>query len=476
MSGAEGSTSRLTGLDAAFLALENRYSQMHTLKFGIFESCTPGEPLDADAIWGLLKRRLHAVPCYAQKLMCVPFGLHHPLLVNATDLDIADNVHIVAVPEPGGRRERDAVIANICGGTLDRRRPLWELWILEGLQGGRVGCLMKLHHTLADGRIAGNQLHAFASAPDADLAVDDNAPTKTVLIRDALIDRARDAAKLPRLIRDAARTMRATRAIRKQAPVQVPGLTSCPSTMFDQQVSQERTWGTASVPLSALASVAKHHKVSINDVLLTMVGSAARQYLIDHDTLPKRSLTAELPVDTSSEEDAGALQGNRWAMLTTTLATDQPDIVQRLHAIRASMSVAKEIRKARGDLMQRWAQYINFPLLQKLVTGVVESRLASMGLFPAIGASNVKGPDPAPVVGELRLCDFYSVGPLNHNGLNVTAWSYAGRFNISLLTGRNLIPDASMFLGPMLDALHELSDRAGINWRANEETIQRMSS
>jgi hypothetical protein len=115
-------------------------------------------------------------------------------------------------------------------------------------------------------------------------------------------------------------------------------------------------------------------------------------------------------------------------------------------------------------------------MLQKAITAVAGSRMASAGLFPAIGASNVKGPDSAPVVGALRVCDFYSVGPLNHNGLNVTAWSYAGQFNISLLSGRNLIPDASKFLTPMLDALHELCDRAGIDRRAIEAPIQRMTS
>jgi diacylglycerol O-acyltransferase / wax synthase len=475
MSGNRGSGSRLTGLDTAFLAMENRYSQMHTLKFGIFESCIPGKSLTADAIWVLLRTHLHAVPCYTQKLMFVPFGLHHPLLVNAVDFDISNQVHVVTVPEPGGRRERDAVIADICGGTLDRGRPLWELWILEGLQGGRVGCLMKLHHTLADGRVAGNQLQAFAAASEADLLVADNAPTRTALIRDALIDRARDTAKLPGLIRDTYRAMRVTRRIRRDSQAQVPGLTSCPSTLFDQRVGQTRTWGTVSVPLSVLSSVAKHYKVSINDVFLTMFGSAARRYLIDHGTLPRKSLTAGLPVDTSSEADAGALQGNRWAMLMTTLATDEPDIVKRLYAIRGSMNVGKQLRKARGDLMERWAQYINLPLVQKAITAVAGSRLASAGLFPAIGASNVKGPDSAPVVGELRVCDFYSVGPLNHNGINVTAWSYAGQFNISLLSGRNLIPDASMFLGPMIDALHELAASAGIDWQA-DASVQRMTS
>jgi diacylglycerol O-acyltransferase len=395
----------------------------------------------------VLRRRLHAVPCYTQKLMWVPFGLHHPLLVNATDFNIDDHVHVVTVPEPGGRRERDTVIADICGGGLDRRRPLWELWVLEGLEGGRVGCLLKLHHTLDDGRVAGNQLLAFANSGDADLVIDDNAPTLPRLIGDALMDRVRDAAKLPALIRDTVRTMRATRAIRAQAATKIPRLLSSPRTLFDQRVSPIRTWGTASVALTQMTKVAKHYQVSINDVLLTMLATALRDYLITHGGLPDRPLAGALPADTSSPADAGELQGNRWSTLMTTLATDEPDIVKRLHTIRASMNVAKQIRVARADLFERWAQYIHVPLLEKATSVPAESWLADKGLFPALGASNVRGPESAAVMGNLRVAEFYSVGPIGHCGLNVTAWSYAGQFNISLLTGRNLLSDASVFLG-----------------------------
>jgi diacylglycerol O-acyltransferase len=467
---------RLTGLDTAFLALENDYSQMHTLKFGVFEAVKGPADLTAEAIWTVLGRRLHAVPCYTQKLMPVPFGLHHPLLVNATDFNVEDHVRVVKVPAPGGRRERDAVISDICGGTLDRRHPLWELWILEGLEGGRVGCLMKLHHTLADGRVAGNQLLAFANAANADLALVDNAPSGRRLVFDALVDRVRDAAKLPALIRDTARALRATREIRSQTMVKVPGVASSPHTLFDRKVSQERTWGTLSVPLSQMGRVAKHYRVSINDVLLTMVGSAAREYLLMRGDLPTKSLAGGLPVDSSSPADAGALQGNKWAMLMTTLGTDQPDVVVQLRTVSDSMMVAKRIRAACGDLLERWAQFTNLPAVQNAVTRFADSWLADKGLLPSLGISNVRGPESAAVVGDLRVAEFYSVGPINHCGLNVTAWSYAGQFNVSMLSGQNVVPDASVFLDFMRDALQELSERAGIDWYTTGSVEQRITS
>jgi len=468
MSGALSPPQRLSGLDAAFLALDNRYSQMHTLKFAVLEPNQPGVVLTPEVVAEVLRRRLHAVPCYTQKLKFVPLGLHHPLLVNATDFRFEDHIHTVTVPQPGGRRERDAIIADICGGTLDRRRPLWEMWILDGLAGGRVGCLIKLHHTLADGRVAANQLLAFANAEEADLNVTDNTPTTFALIRDGLADRVRDLGNILALICDTRRTMQATRAIREHAPVRIPKLMSSPPTLFAERVTPARTWGTASLLLSQVTAVAKHYGVSVNDVLLAMLSGAVRGYLLAHGTLPDDPVPTMLPVDTSSPEAADELQGNHWSALMTTLATDEPDAVERLRTIRASMNVAKQIRNARGDLLERWAQYINAALLTKAATAYLESRFAARGKFPTVGVSNVRGPDSAASAGSAKVAEFYSVGPLPTSAVNVTAWSYAGQFNISLLAGRNVVPDAYEFLGLMRDALKELSDRAGMGWRAEE--------
>lgn len=451
---------RLSGLDAAFLALDNRFSQMHTLKFAVLEPVDAAVPLTADVIFEMFPKHLHAVPCYTQKLRMVPFGLHHPVLVNATDFRFEDHVHVRTVPAPGGRRERDAVIADVCGGTLSRNRPLWELWILEGLEGGKLGCLIKLHHALADGRVSINQLLTFADAAPAALDIHENTPAPITLIRDGLRDRMLDLAKIPALIRDTRRMRRETKAIIEEATSTPPSLLSCPPTLFSERVSPVRTWGTASLPLAQVSTVAKSYGVSVNDVLLTMLGTAAREYLIRHDALPSRSLPGMLPVDTSTPDIADALQGNHWATLMTTLATDESDIVARLHAIRAAMAVGKQLRKARGGLFERYAQYLNVALLRPIATAYLESRLAKQGKLPPLGASNVRGPDSPAVIEGVRISEFYSVGPLPTSAVNVTAWSYAGQFNMSLLTGRNVIPDAYEFLDLMREALEELHDRA----------------
>lgn len=455
-----GHVARLTGLDGVFLAGESRHSQMHTLKFVIIESPEGSPPVTVDIIREAMQQRLHALPCYTQKLRRIPYGLHHPLLVGDNDFDIANHVWVRKVPAPGGRRERDAVISEICGGFLDRSRPLWELWVLEGLEGGRVGCLVKLHHALADGRVSANQLRAFADAAPTDLVLDDFEPTQFELIRDALADRARDLRKLPALLRNTRRTIRAIRAVRSNTTARVPKFSATPRTHFTQRMSDERSWGTTSIPLPRMSRVAKSYQVSINDVLVTMVATAVRNYLAARGELPNRSLHAALPVDIRGPADADALQGNKWSTVTATLATDVADIVERLGVIHESLTAAKRIREIRGDLFGEWAQLLNLALFEWAAQTFLKSPLSSKMPLP-IGISNVRGPQSPVTFGELRVTEFYSVGPLfQGTGLNVTAWSYGGQFNITLLSARNLIPEASEFLDHIVDAFHELTARA----------------
>jgi diacylglycerol O-acyltransferase / wax synthase len=453
------SAKRLSGLDTTFLAIETPHSQMHTLKLSILESAE-GDTLDVETVKAALRQQLHAVPSYTQKLRFVPFGLHHPLLVGATDFDVDQHVHVVKVPAPGGRAERDRVIADICGSPLDRSRPLWELWILDGLEHNRIGCLLKLHHCLADGRVAANQLLALTGAAPGEPRISDSAAGTGQLIRDGLRDRVRDLAALPSVIKATARARRAIRAIHDQADVPVPGMFGGPATRFSRQVSTQRTWGTASVPVSALSKVAKAYGVSINDVLLTMVGTAVRSLLSAHGELPDDSLSAGLPVDTSGPEDVGELQGNKWSMVMTTLATDLADPVERLYAIHDCMTVSKRIREAKSDLLEVWAQYVNLPLVHSLMRVSSVSGLLGKARLTSFGVSNVRGPAEAMTVGPLRVVEFYSVGPLMEgSGVNVTAWSFAGQFNISLLSARNILEDGPEFLNLMLAALEELTAR-----------------
>jgi diacylglycerol O-acyltransferase / wax synthase len=452
---------RLTGMDTMFLV-----TNLHTLKLSILESSNPERPLDADVVRDAIGQVLHAVPGFTQKLLPVPLGLHHPLLVGDGGFELAEHIHHRHLPPPGGGRQLDEVIGEVCASPLDLRRPLWEVHLFTGLEFGRVAVLFKLHHCLADGRVAANQLKALTAAAPAALAIDDTVPSRRTVVREAFRDRRKDLAQLPTLIRDTARRRRVVRSIR--ARTDVPAMLGGPCTRFSEKLSTQRTWGTVSIPLTDVKAVAKHYGVSINDVLMTMTGYAMRRFLDARGELPRESLTVGLPLDTSKPSDAAALQGNKVITAVATLGTDRADVVSQLHVIHRSMKVTKEIRDARGDLAERWLQYCHLPVLSRLARLVERYGLLTRAGLPPALVSNVRGPDEALQFQHLQVQNFFSVGPLIEGvGLNITAWSYAGQFNISLLSARNIVEAPQEFLSLMEAALEELAVRMNTPGKAD---------
>ena len=149
---------RLTGVDAGFLYLETDAAHMHTLKVFVLTPSTGAEPYGFERTKEQLAARLHLLPPLRWRIVRVPLALHHPVWVEDPEFEMDRHLRHVRVPAPGGRREMDAAISEIAGRPLDRTRPLWELWILEGLADGAIGAVMKIHHTLADGVAAAHML------------------------------------------------------------------------------------------------------------------------------------------------------------------------------------------------------------------------------------------------------------------------------------------------------------------------------
>ncbi|KUI29209.1 wax ester/triacylglycerol synthase family O-acyltransferase [Mycobacterium sp. GA-2829] len=443
---------RLSGLDAGFLAMETANAQMHTLKLAVFGR-DDGQPVDTEWFTSMLTERITLVPCYTQRIVRTPLGLHRPILVHDPTFDPRQNVHVIKVEAPGGRRQRDEAIARVCGSALRRDRPLWEVWLFEGLAHGELGCLLKLHHALADGRVAANQIRVFSdpSTKPPARSTSHGSPGRSV-IASALLDRAETMSGIPRLIRDTARSGRTTRNIRRDSTVSPPGLLAGgPRTRFRRRMDAQRTFGTISVPLAEIIATAKDHRVTVNDVLLAAVGGAVRTYLIRRGELPRRSLTTGIPVDTSTAADTGALRGNKWAYLVTTLATDIGDPAARLQQIHRTTAVAKTLHAARGDLLERWWECVPMSLVRSVAS--LGSRLGVLRLapLPTLGVSNVRGPSDQVEIGPACVRQFYSVGPLMDGvGLNVTAWSVAGHFHIALCSAINIVEDPE----ELLDALH----------------------
>jgi diacylglycerol O-acyltransferase len=457
---------RLAGIDANFLYMETPAAHMHTIKVAVLEPA-PGVDYSIARVKRDLADRLALLPPFRRRVIDVPLGLHHPVWVEDPEFDLDWHVRRRAVPTPGGPRQMDAVVSEIAGVPLDRRRPLWELWVLEGLADGRVAAVAKIHHTLADGvavaallaNVLAPGLRDLATAPIDDAWRPEPVPGRARLLRDAFRDHARQIAALPALVRRTARNLGAVVRWRHAAPVRPPRpLVDAPRTSLNGALTPRRAFASTTLPLDEVRVVKTAYGVTLNDVLLALVAGALRAYLAARGELPARSLIAEVPVGTDAP-GAPRLTGNRLSNIFTSLCTDVADAGERLRRIHDVTGAAKELHEVLGaDLYGSWTEYAPPRLAAWWMRLYSRLRLADRHA-PAVNVIVSCVPGPRVPLGWPggRLQAIYSVGPIIEGAAcNVTAWSYVDRLSVGVLTCPDLMPDPHAVGDAMHGALAEL--------------------
>jgi diacylglycerol O-acyltransferase len=458
---------RLSGIDAGFLYMETPTLHMHTLKVAVLAP-TPGADHSPAGLRRAMAERMHLLPPLRRRVVEVPFGLHHPVWVDDDAFDLAHHLrHAVAAP-PGGARELDAVVSAIAGTPLDRRHPLWELWLVEGLAEGRVAAVAKIHHAVADG-VAVAEMLANVMSPDPVAALPPAPPTPPApeapaprgdLIRDALRERLRLARDLPRLTWTSLRRLAAVARQRRGGGVRLPRpMLDAPRTSFNGALTARRRFVALSLPLAEIGAVRAATGTTVNDVLLALVAGALRDYLTARGERPRLPLVAEVPVSTDRAGGARRLAGNRVANVFTSLCTDVEDPRERLRRIHEHMQAGKALNQTLGpELFQRWTEHTPprpFAWIVRLY-----ARLGLANLHPPpinVIVSSVPGPRQRLYWAEGSLHALYSVGPLVDGvGLNVTAWSYVDRLNVGLLSCPDLLADLDAVADGMRRALDVL--------------------
>lgn len=460
--------------------METPALHMHTLKVAVLDpvgdpgSRSPvGQELTLAWVREQVGRRIHLLPPLTRRLVQVPARFHHPVWIEDGDFDIGNHVRSRTVPAPGGQREMDGVIADIASRPLDRRHPLWEMYLLEGLADGGIGVLVKLHHAAADG-VAASQLLANVMATVVDAGDDvgegrrpppEPEPPGWRLLVDAFLDHLRQLARLPALVATTAGRVGSVVRRRRDATVRLPRpVLDVPRTSFNGALSPDRAFATGQLPLADVRRVKEAFGVTVNDVLLAVVGGALRTYLDDRGELPDRPLVAGVPISTDRPDDVARLGGNRVSNLFTTLATDLDDPAARLHAIHAVTAEAKVQQNLLGvELMQEWVQYTPPAPYTFAVRQFSARRLAERMPPPLnVVVSNVPGPREPLYVGGTRLRDIWSVGPvLEGIGLNITFWSYVDAVEVGLIADRVAVPRPHVITALLAEALAELVEAAG---------------
>ncbi|MFN8627029.1 MAG: wax ester/triacylglycerol synthase family O-acyltransferase [Candidatus Binatia bacterium] len=461
---------RLSGADALFIYTETPALHTHTLKVAIIDPTVDPAGYSFPREREYIAQRVRHVPPLRWRLLPAPFGLYHPLWIEDREVDFEFHIRRVAAPSPGGARELGDIIAEIASRPLDREHPLWETWMVEGLEGGKVAAVLKLHHAVADGPASVVLLEQLLSAngvePSALQATSgppDRVPPRGVLMRMALAELlaalGTGALQLGRYIWGVTGGRVARRTAASDAAAKP---FTAPRTSFNGIISGQRRFAFCSVPLADAKAVRAAFGVTINDVVLATVGGALERYLRQRQELPERPLVAAVPVSVRSE-GGRTNYGNKSSVWYVNLPPSGADPVARLQAIHGGTERAKrEHEDTTGAHLSDLLELLP-PFVLRLLFVRAVNQMQRRGAPPHANVivSNVRGPSDRLYFSGQPLDAFYSVGPLLEGiGLNITTWSYVNQLNFSLLADRNLVGDVWQIADGLRPALDELVQAA----------------
>ncbi len=461
---------RLSAQDATFLHIEDEHQPQHVGSLGLFEA---GPLLDSEGRFRIeelraaVGARLDLIPRFRQKLMTVPLDQGRPVWVDDDRFDLSYHVRLTALPTPGSEEQLKALFARLQAHLLDRRRPLWELWFVEGLVGDRVAIIQKTHHCLIDG-ISGVDVATVLldTTPEpAPVVVSDwvpePPPDRRSLLRESLVERTTEPTEMIRSARALLRFPRqAADGVAKVAMAVVSGAAATPHTPWNVPISPHRRWELARVPLAqvkaikdmATSSQLTSDGCSVNDVVLAACTGALRAFLIERGVpVEDLELKAMVPVSMRSEEETGAL-GNRVSMVPAVLPVSEVDARWRLRFVHDNMAELKESGLAVGaDDLIRMTNY-----LPPTVLGVA-SRLLTRSLAVNTTITNIPGPQfPLYCQGARMLEAFPYVGIIDNMALTIAVVSYDGSLGFGITGDRDILPDLDRVAQFLTDAVDEL--------------------
>ena len=463
---------RLTGADAAFLYMENKIVHMHVTGVLILDPSSVAGGYSFEKVREHLIDRIHLIPPFRRRLMSVPLGIDHPVWVEDPDFDLDHHLHRHKLRRPGRMIDLATFVGGYATHKLDRSRPLWDMVVVEGLQGGRIAVVTKMHHVAVDG-VSGTDLIAHlvdlspepAPAGGADEPFDPHrVPGIPRLAAGAVISRVRDPLRTVRSFRRAAAAVgRLGQSVLGDGDgASMARPFEAPRTFFNQSLTPRRSVAFATASLDDCKFIKSTFGTTVNDVFLAACAGALRTYLQDNGELPTRPLVASVPVSVHGQtSDARAT--NQVSNMFVRLPTDIADPVDRLRSVRSETRDAKAAHGAIGADMIGDVTELTPPAIFNLA-----SRLYSRGglaerLAPIhnLVISNVPGPPIPLYVGGARLEAIYPFGPLIEGaGLNISVLSNMGNMDIGVIACPDVAPNVEDLAAGIAGGISELRKAA----------------
>jgi WS/DGAT/MGAT family acyltransferase len=469
---------QLSGLDATFINMETRNAPTHISSLMVYDQSTaPEGRVTFKGILANVESRLHLARCFRQKIVRVPFGFDHPYWIEDADFDLEFHVRHIALPKPGDWRQLCIQVARLHARPLDLGKPLWEMFVIEGLdevEGLPPGCfaiLTKIHHAAIDG-VSGMEVIAAIHdlepegkpAPPTEPWVPESEPSFVELAMRSAVNNVQQPFRFARILSEAAPPAikafmeRASETDDDDKPAEVP------RTRFNGKVSPHRVFEAASFSLANVKQIRKRVEgCTVNDVILATVGGGLRKYLEHHLELPLETLSAFAPISTRTVDQTGK-GGNQVSGMFVALHTDEADPVRRLERVFRTTTSSKELSQAVGarsmtDVTQ------TMPGALAGIAGRLVARTGLMSRLTPIAhcvVTNVPGPQvPLYSTGAKMIGSFGMGLPMAGIGLFHAVLSYNGAITVSVTGCRDQMPDPSFYAECIEESFRELREAAG---------------
>jgi diacylglycerol O-acyltransferase len=459
---------RLSGWDAMMLYSETPNIPMHTLKIAVIDAAGFEGDLNLDLFREFVHKRLPVLEPLRYQLVDIPFKFHHPMWRENVPVDLDYHVRSARVRSPGGRRELNELIGELAGTPLDRSRPLWEFYFVEGMADDRFAVIAKVHHALADGVASANLM---AKAMDQSVTARDQiaayhpdpAPSTAALLRAAGRDHLHQIARLPTLVKNTAGGISRVRrhaADRERNPALARNFQP-PETFINHVVSPTRTFATATLALADVKETKQELGVTINDLVLATAAGALRELRLRYEQDSDEPIITSVAAATDTSPQR--VSGNRLSGIFVSLPVHVSDPLDRVRLTKLASEQAKDVYKLLGpELPGRWTAYLPPPLapyaFRRMAVSSAQNRLFNLPI------SNVPGPRERGRIAGAPMSEIYSVGPVMAGaGINITVWSYVDQLNISVLADDATVDDPHEITDAMVRSFAGIRTAAGLS-------------